>query len=282
VTADRRSAAIVGLGLIGGSLARDLAARGIRVLGFDNDPATLSAATAAGVVPLDATLAGVDEADVVIVATPVSAIGSVLGTIAPMIGRASLVTDVGSTKRSANAAAAALGGGIGERFVGSHPMAGDHRTGWSAARRDLFAGADVYLCPTETTSAQTLERARGFWSELEARPRIITAEEHDALMARASHLPHVASAAIALALETAGVNVSQLGSGGRDVVRIAGGSADLWADIAIENGDELLRALAGVPGELERFREALAARDRDQLRALFARARQWVNPDARA
>jgi prephenate dehydrogenase len=170
-----RSAGVIGLGLIGGSVARDLAALGVRVLAYDRDPATMEMARAEGVVdePLDASLAGLHDAEVVIVAVPVSSLSNVLAA-APRLPHGRLITDVGSTKRSAIATAEAVG--IGERFVGSHPMAGDHRSGWTASRRGLFAGARVYLCRTRDAHEDALTLAHELWRALGACPEVIDAD----------------------------------------------------------------------------------------------------------
>src|SRR2546428_4763746 len=241
MTLDGQTAAVLGLGLIGGSVARDLAALGVRVFGYDVDAATLDAARAEGIVAecLDASLAGLEDAGIVLIAIPVSATHGVLAAAARQVGRESLVMDVGSTKRTAIAAAASLG--IAERFVGSHPMTGDHRSGWSASRRGLFEGATVYLCPTKDTRSDARELAQELWTALGARVEWIDADVHDSRVAFTSHLPHTAAAAIALALSRAGVRPSELGPGGRDVLRIAASSADTWTPIATDNADAILR-----------------------------------------
>lgn len=276
MTFDAETVAVLGLGLIGGSLARDLSARGVRVMGYDADAATLDAACTAAVVHqrLEASLAGLEGATIVIVAVPVSATRDVLTAASTHLARASLVMDVGSTKRTALAIAQSLG--IAERFVGSHPMTGDHRSGWSAARRGLFAGATVYLCPTGITRAGPLALAHELWAALGARVQIIDADVHDARVALSSHLPHVASAAIALALSRANVGMGELGPGGRDVVRIAASSPDLWTAIALDNADAILGALAALESELGQFERALTTRDERALHALFSAARAWA------
>jgi prephenate dehydrogenase len=273
-----RTVAVLGLGLIGGSMARDFAALGMRVLGHDADEETLDAARAGGIVHecLDASLAGAGEASVVVLAVPVSATQCVMSVVATHVTRAGLVMDVGSTKRSAIAAAESFGGEIAERFVGSHPMAGDHRSGWIASRRGLFAGATVYLCSTKSTGRDALALARELWTALGARPELIDADTHDDRVAFTSHLPHVASAAIATALSKAGVTRGDLGPGGRDVVRIAASSPETWTAIAMDNADAILRATAKLDSELARFRAALEARDANALHQLFSVAREWA------
>jgi prephenate dehydrogenase len=274
-----RSAGVIGLGLIGGSIARDLHALGVRVLGYDRDGATLDRACAEGAVDraLDASLAGLEDADVVIVAVPVSSLPDVLRTIAASPG-ARLITDVGSTKRSAIAAAESIG--VGERFVGSHPMAGDHRAGWGASRKGLFAGATVYLCRTRRTGEEPVALAQDLWRALGARTQIIDAEMHDHLLAHSSHLMQSVATALALTLEKAGVSRSELGPGGRDSTRLAGGSVEMWSAIARDNADALVPAIHELETQLERLRTALAERDESAIRQLLSTARSWFARNA--
>jgi len=280
MTLDGQTAAILGLGLIGGSMARDLSALGVRVLGYDVDAATLDAARSDGVSDerLDASLSKLDQATIVILAVPVSATHELLSAASRHLGGARLIMDVGSTKRAALDAAASLG--LSGQFVGSHPMAGDHRSGWSAARRGLFAGATTYLCPTTSTSNEAMQLARDLWTALGARLEVIDADAHDERVAFTSHLPHVASAALALALAHAKVKRDDLGPGGRDVLRIAASSPEMWTAIAVDNADSLLRAVSDLETQLQRFRAALAASDDRALLALFDGARNWTGREA--
>lgn len=273
---DQHTIAVIGLGLVGGSVARDCAARGARVLGGDTDDASLEAALASGVVhePLDPDLAALRDATVVVVAVPVSVTPTVIDLLATRVDPGALIIDVGSTKRGAIAAAERAG--IAPQFVGCHPMAGDSRGGWPASRTDLFAGATVYLCPTAATRRGHLELARELWQALGGRCSMLDAAEHDRLVAFTSHLPHAASAALALSLSASGIDVDALGPGGRDVLRIAGSGAEMWSAIATENADALLDALRAFRGQLARFETAVAARDETSLRALFADARGWT------
>jgi prephenate dehydrogenase len=268
------SVGVIGLGLIGGSVARDLAALGVRVLAYDRDPATIDMACAEGVVhePLDASLSGLREAEVVIVAVPVSSLREVLAA-APPLPRALLISDVGSTKRSAITTAEALG--ISKHFIGSHPMAGDHRSGWTASRRGLFAGAKVYLCRAEHSHDDAFTLAEQLWRALGACPESIAADAHDRLLAYASHLPQAASTVLALTLRDAGVSRATLGSGGRDTTRLAGGSVEMWTAIARDNAAALLPAITALEAQLERLRAALASDDDQALRDIFRAARAW-------
>lgn len=266
--------AVVGLGLIGGSIAKDLAARGVDVEAYDPSDASLDEALSTGVVSrrLDASLTA-SHADVVVIATPVDAAVDVLRTLARSNHQATLITDVGSTKGRIVAEAEALG--LSRRFVGSHPMAGDHRSGWPAARRGLFAGARVYLSAPESTPAELVGRADAFWRALDAHPMTIDASAHDRTLAWTSHLPHVVSAALALALGEAGVGRDELGPGGRDITRLAGSSPEMWSAIAVENAAAIDAALAAAEREVASFRRLLSRADAGELHTKFAAARAW-------
>jgi prephenate dehydrogenase len=282
MTIDDCTVAVLGLGLVGGSIARDLAARGVRVAGFDADPATLDAACVAGVVQtrLDADLhdRGAGETDsrtIVIIAVPVSETRRVIQGLPKRLAQAALVMDVASTKRSVLTVAAAAG--IAERFVGSHPMAGDHRTGWSASRRGLFSGATVYLCPTPRTHDDAIQIAREFWGALGGRTQLLDDRDHDERVAFTSHMPHVVSAALALAMAKAGIGHDELGPGGRDVLRLARSSPDMWSAVAADNSEAILKALAAIETELAAFRHTLTSGDERALHAMFSAARAWTD-----
>ena len=271
------TAAVIGLGLVGGSLARDLAERAVRVRAYDTDSSHLSSALNEGVIheALDATLAGVAGADVVVIAVPVDAAIDVLSRIVPFVGSARLITDVGSTK--ARIVAMATEVGVGDRFVGSHPMAGGHRSGWDASRTGLFNGAPVYLCPAHGADEAPQALADAFWRELGARPTCVTADHHDRQLAWTSHLPHIMSTALALALAKSGIGRDDLGPGGRDVTRLAGSSPDVWTAIAHDNAAAIDGALAAAEREIAVFRTALAQSDTTALHERFSAARNWFD-----
>lgn len=273
-----KSATVVGLGLIGGSIARDLTARGVRVRGYDADRAQLDAAVRDGIVsdPLDLDFDGA-SADVIVLAVPVDQAPAMLRRLARVARSARLVTDVGSTKTSIVREARALG--LDECFVGSHPMAGDHRSGWSASRRSLFADALVYLCPVALprTVSPVVEVAKHFWQWLGATPCLIDAEAHDRHVAWTSHLPHLVSMALGLALAGAGIDRDALGPGGRDTTRLAGSSPEMWTAIAADNRAEIDEALASAEREVATLRAALRGGDTELLRERFAASQAWFD-----
>jgi prephenate dehydrogenase len=271
------SAAVVGLGLVGGSVARDLAARGVPVSAYDADATQLAAAIRMNVIrsALDQSLSGVRDADVVIIATPVDAAPGVLERLLPYAKRARLIMDVGSTKARIVESAQELG--AGDRFIGAHPMAGDHRSGWNASRAGLFVDAPVYLCPPRDATADSIQLARMFWTELGARPEPMSAEQHDLKLAWTSHLPHMVSSALALALARTGVDRTYLGPGGRDVTRLAGSSPEMWTAIALENADAIDRALRQTEREIATLRASIKRADRHDLRGRLEAAKAWYD-----
>ena len=265
-----RSAAILGLGLIGGSLARDLHARGVRVLAWDRDEATVRAAVAEGIAE---PVSWSEPVDVVVLAVPVLAARDLLATVAKQADGARLITDVGSTKASIVRAAQEMG--IGARFVGSHPLAGDHRSGWDASRAGLFADAPVYLSPTPSTQDEAMRLASALWTSVGARPEVMDPDWHDVRLAWRSHLPQVVSTALALTIAQTGSRREDLGPGGRDATRLAGSSPDMWADILLDNADALDSALAMMTARLQEMHAAIADGDPAALRRLLAEARAW-------
>jgi prephenate dehydrogenase len=271
-----RRVGVIGLGLMGGSLARALAARGVQVLGYDREQSFLDAAVAEGIVhqALDATLAGVERADVVVLATPVTATTALLKRFGSRLEGPSLIMDIASTKRRIVAAAEAAG--LGPRYVGAHPLTGSHRSGWGASRATLFDDARVFLCPSASTTPQTLRLAESFWRALRAGVEVLDAAEHDEQMAWRSHLPQAVSTTLALTLREAGVSRSALGPGGRDMTRLAGGDPGLWTGIMSDNAPAILEALAAMEAQLRLFRERLAAGE-DGVRESFADGRDWFD-----
>ncbi|MFN8573568.1 MAG: prephenate dehydrogenase [Gemmatimonadaceae bacterium] len=268
--------AIIGLGMIGGSLARDLSDRGVRVSGFDLDEPTLVAAREAGVVSdvLDDHDAN-DPAQIVVLAVPVTAAASVFQRFEKTCRRALLITDVGSTKVAVQGAAERAG--LAETFVGTHPLTGDHRSGWQASRSGRFTGARVFLCAASTTRRPAIVLAESFWRTLGATTEFMTPEDHDGLLAWSSHLPQFVSCALATALFEAGVHRSELGPGGRDATRLAGSSPDVWTAIADDNRVRLGSALEAVESSLRAIRAAVQARDLERVRAYLEISQQWFD-----
>ncbi len=259
--------AVVGLGLIGGSVALAAAERaGAAVSGWDADPEALEAARSRGAVQhAAASLAeAVAGAEVVFVAVPVGALPLTVRAALDACGDGCVVTDVGSVKRTIVAAT------CDQRFVGGHPLAGAETAGIAHARADLFDGATWYLTPTAITSGILFERLHRLLKELGALPVAIEPDVHDALLAVVSHLPHVL--ANVLAAEAAGAlgggeRLPATGPSFRDATRVAGAPSAIWTDIYLSNRDALIARLDAVVARLADVRAALAAGDGDWIEA---------------
>ena len=271
---------VVGLGMMGGSLARALAARGVHVLGYDRLESALTAASAEGIVheTLDPTLVGAVHSDAVLLATPLAAttewiarLGASTRGTSP---RRALIMDIGSTKHTIVAAAEAAG--IGQSFVGAHPLTGSHRSGWGASHADLFTGARVFLCPCASTMPAVLRNAQEFWRTLDTTVEVMESCAHDEKMAWCSHMPHVLSAALAIVLREAGIPRSALGPGGRDITRLAGGDPRLWTEIVRDNRVALLEAIAAMESHLSSVRRSLSGEE-SEIFAAFTGARSWFD-----
>ncbi|MHB0971315.1 MAG: prephenate dehydrogenase [Thermoanaerobaculia bacterium] len=266
-----RSAAVIGLGLIGGSVGRDLAERAVRVVASDRNASAIDAAMRAGVVA--APLEDFSGVDAIVVAVPAGQVAGVLAAIARRGTDARVVIDTASTKASIVAAAATLP--IAERFVGCHPLAGDHRSGWAASRNGLFDGARVFVCPDASTSQDALRRAEDLWHLIGAHTEQVDATAHDQRVARTSHLPHVLSTALAHAMAASGIERRELGRGGRDMTRLAASSAEMWTDICLDNAPALTAALATCGAALSRLTVALEQGNAAELRRFFEESKGW-------
>lgn len=257
---------VIGVGLIGGSLARALREAGVvdRIIGVGRSRDSLDAALDAGIIDEATTDAGgaVRDADVVVIAAPLAATDAVLGRIARALPAKAVVTDVGSVKQSVVEAARARLGDALPAFVPAHPVAGSEQSGPAASSASLFRGHTVILSPLDETRLQAVEDVRRMWEATGADVLMMSAAEHDQILAAVSHLPHVAAYAIVDLLARIG-DVDELfglaGGGFRDFTRIASSEGTMWRDICLANRDALVplmrqysEALAGLADSLER------------------------------
>jgi len=261
------SVTIVGLGAIGGSIAQDLLAQRVRVVGCDVNKASVLQAKSIGVDARTELPERIDS-DVVIIATPVRSIPAVLEQLTGRTDAA--ITDVGSTKRMVMDAATEAG--LEGLFVGSHPLAGTERAGWTGAQRGMFVGSTVFLCGKP---GEVRQRIALLWQLLGARAIVVDADEHDRRMAWLSHLPQLAANALALALKSGGVNHADLGPGGRDMTRLAASDATMWLDVAATNAEALDEPLGCLIEALAELRAAIASANEPTLRELFDRSKTW-------
>lgn len=272
---------IIGMGLIGGSLALAMRRAGIagEIVGCGRKDARLRYALAEGIAdrvtkdPREA----VEGAGLVAVCTPAGLIPGMLSAIRPALGGGAVVTDAGSTKRDIMKRAGELFGAGGPWFVGSHPMAGSEDSGVEAARADLFENAFCVLTPGNGNGAAG--RVRGVWEAAGARVLEMGAEEHDFLVAASSHLPHLVAAALTLGIadfsRERGDVLPLLAGGFRDTTRIASGNPEVWRDICLMNRDAILKTLEGFEGALRETRRVVREGSAEELERLFAEAKKF-------
>ena len=261
-----RKIAIVGVGLLGGSIGLAVRERklALEVVGVETNPHSRAEATARGAVEkcTDLLGMGVAGADLVVLACPVQTIVSELARLAPLLGAHTIVTDVGSVKAPIAEAGLALGGA----FVPGHPMAGGERGGMELARADLFEGAAWALTPGSQTRPAAVTKIAQLVEGLGARVVTMTPEEHDATVAATSHLPHLLAYAFSA---TVGASPTLEGPSFRDATRVASSDPAFWREICLMNRKPLGDALDRCIGELDAMLKALDAEDGAMLEALF-------------
>jgi len=276
------SIAIVGLGLIGGSIALGIRERWpeSRVFGVDSE-AVLAHALGAGAIERGfESIVALPGTSLIILAAPVrqnidllQQIGSGGRVLLDPAHRWPVVTDVGGTKRDIVSAARALSPAT--TFVGGHPLGGGERGGFAFARPDLFAGRPWIFTPDGDDLGDAVERLSRFVTGLGAKPCILSAEEHDRVMAYVSHLPQLAASALMEAVgATSGIEgLRMAGRGLVDTTRLASSPADVWRDICLTNADALGDALDCLIARLTQLRADL--RHGEAIEAIFSAAAKW-------
>ena len=281
--------ALIGVGLIGGSFA--LALRKARAVGYvvgaGRTRGNLAAARRLGIIDeavKDAATA-VRDADFVLLGVPVGQMPKVMAEIAPHLARHAIISDAGSTKQDVVAAARRFLTHSLDRFVPAHPIAGTEKSGAAAAFAALYRGRNVILTPQPETARKAAATVQRAWEACGAQVLRLRADEHDAIFAAVSHLPHVVAFALvgALAQRPNARQLFAFSAGGlRDTVRIAGSSPEMWRDICIANRHAVLEVLDAYMEELERARGAIAASDAVTLGRMFEAARaaraRWLVP----
>ena len=274
---------IFGVGLIGGSFALGLKAAGAvkHVIGLGRTPANLQRALELGVIDeASSDPAAVAGADLVLIATPVGQMGSVMGAIAPHLGAGTVVTDGGSTKHDVVALAYRKFKKRVAQFVPGHPIAGAENSGVEAARSELYRAHKVVLTPLPENSERSIRRVRTAWRLCGARLYQMQPDVHDRVFATVSHLPHLLSYALVdqVARHTHAKQLFDYAAGGfRDFTRIASSHPEMWRDICIANRKSLLVELTGYQRELAEVKALLRTGNAAGLEKLFSRARTARN-----
>jgi prephenate dehydrogenase len=271
---------LVGVGLLGGSLG--LALRGRRladsVTGFVRRAAAARECEKVGAVDvatrdLEQAVTG---ADLVVLCTPIAQMPQLVKEFCPFLLRGAIVTDVGSVKSSVVDSLSPLVSKAGGHFVGSHPMAGSEKTGVGAARADIFAGAVCVVTPNAQSKRSAVREVTELWKSVGSRVLRLTPAEHDAIVSRSSHLPHVVAAQLAnlvLGPQNPKQQALLCANGFRDTTRIASGSPEMWRDIALANRKNLLAAIDSFVDGLKAFKQALKNSDPEAVSLFFEQAK---------
>lgn len=272
---------IIGVGLIGGSLARALKVAGAvgEVIGYGRDAAQLQLAVELGVIDRAETdlAAALKGADVVVLATPVGAMEGMLCAMAPHIDSDTIVTDVGSTKGSVVAAAARAFGSVPVRFVPGHPIAGTERSGVAASFAELYHKRRVILTPLAHTDPAAVAVVRSLWQAAGAEVVEMEVQHHDEVLAATSHLPHVLAYTLVdtLARMDEHTEIFRFAAGGfRDFTRIASSDPRMWHDICLANREAILKVLDRYAADLAAVRGAIERGDGAALLHTFGRAKK--------
>lgn len=285
---------VVGLGLIGGSFARALRARGVcrRIVAIGRDAGPLATAQADGTIDAwsvdPADLAG--EADIVLLAVPTLSIRTVLQRLVPLLRPETIITDAASVKGSVVDDAREILGDTVARFVPGHPIAGSEQSGYSAARPDLFQGRKVILTPIAENNSAAVGLITRLWSAAGAEVHGMSVERHDAVLAATSHLPHLLAYTLVNTLVNSGSRVAQgddkervqqifdyAAGGFAGFTRIAGSDPVMWRDIFLANADATVAVLDNYIADLQIMREQLVNRDGDAMQQVFSRAQRARN-----
>jgi prephenate dehydrogenase len=266
--------AVVGVGLIGGSVALAAKKRSAArvVVGVGRNPKRLNAARRRGIIDegtIDLSAAAA-RANLLVFCSPVDVIAAGVREAARACREGTLITDAGSVKACL---CRELGEGLPPRveFVGAHPLAGSEKQGFEHADARLFEKRICVVTPSDTNSHSAVGRIAAFWKTLGSTVLEMPPEAHDRALAETSHLPHLVAAALAATLSPE--NRPLAASGFRDTTRIASGDAELWTAIFLENREELLRSLSQYDALLGRFRQALEQKDAPALKELLQAAK---------
>lgn len=268
---------VIGTGLIGGSVALALKRAGCveRITGVGRSAQNLEEAVRLGVIDdfsHDIATAVVD-ADMVLLAVPVAACDQVFSTLAKSLSNQAIITDAGSTKQSVMVSAERHLSDA-SRFVPAHPIAGTEHSGAAAAFAELFDDKKCILTPNENTDIKALATVQSMWEATGARVKIMSADEHDDVLAAVSHLPHLAAFAIVNAVGKSDHAFRFAAGGFRDFTRIASSSPEMWRDIALCNQSAIVDKIDALQAELSVLRDALTENDGDALLDKFTSAKQ--------
>ena len=269
---------IIGVGLIGSSLAKALKNTGqVKfICGYGRDAARLEKAKELSIID-DYSIKlkeAVINSDIVIIATPVGSYEEVLVGIKPYLKSDTLVTDVGSTKRSVIEAAEKVFGNLPHNFIPAHPIAGKEKSGFEACDGELFVNKKVIITPLENNDDESISRVQNMWEKVGSEVDFMTPESHDELLGMTSHLPHMLAFSLMNYLISQNPSASVYAAGGfKDFTRIASGDNVMWRDICLNNKDQIIAHIEGYQKSLSALSEAIDNGDIEQLDSIFSNAK---------
>ena len=265
---------IAGLGLIGGSLAKAYHEAGERVLAHNRSRSVLDFAVMSGAVDGELTAENISECDILLLAMYPEAVIDYFREMAPHIGKSTVVMDCGGTKRKVCEACFAAAREYGVTFIGGHPMAGTHNSGFKYARANLFHGAPMVMVPPDPDDVELLEHAEKLLAPAGfGKFSITTAEKHDEMIAFTSQMAHVISNAY-IKSPTAGQHKGFSAGSYKDMTRVAWLNPDMWAELFLENRDNLINEIDCFMRSMQQYRDALAAGSRQELVQLLDEGRK--------
>ena len=269
---------IIGVGLIGSSLAKALKNTGQAkfICGYGRDAARLEKAKELSIID-DYSIKlkeAVINSDIVIIATPVGSYEEVLVGIKPYLKSDTLVTDVGSTKRSVIEAAEKVFGNLPHNFIPAHPIAGKEKSGFEACDGELFVNKKVIITPLENNDDESISQVQNMWEKVGSEVDFMTPESHDELLGMTSHLPHMLAFSLMNYLISQNPSASVYAAGGfKDFTRIASGDNVMWRDICLNNKDQIIAHIEGYQKSLSALSEAIDNGDIEQLDSIFSNAK---------
>ena len=276
---------IIGVGLIGGSLAKSIKNNNLAevVFGFGRNLSRLELAQKSNIIDqysIDISEA-LDGASIVVIATPVGTFESILRELKPYITEGMIITDVGSTKMGIAKSAREILVEMASCFVPAHPIAGKEKSGFESSDAELFLNKKVIITPLEINTDKTINSLKKLWEEVGADVDFMSAESHDELLGMTSHLPHMLAFSLVNYLITQNPSASIYAAGGfKDFSRIASGDAVMWRDICLNNRDQIIAHIKSYQETLSALVDAIDNQDKDKLESFFRDAKttrdSWV------
>ena len=276
---------IVGVGLIGGSLAKALKEKNLAktVFGYGRDRSRLEEAKKHNIIDDYSTQIeeALNHADIIVIATPVGTFRGVFNEVKSLIVDDVIISDVGSTKTNIVDIAKEILGDKSQCFVPAHPIAGKEKSGFEASDGNLYIGKKVIITPIEDNSSESIQVIESMWKNVGAEVDFMSPQSHDDLLGMTSHLPHMLAFSLVNYLVDQNPSASIYAGGGfKDFSRIASGDAVMWRDICLQNKDKIITHLRGYQSTVEELIDAIDQEERDKLELLFATAKKtrdsWI------